>query len=391
MLLGLSVTMTGCGVGAASDTDDFWDDTRDDDGSDAQGDALVGQKRVAVVPGETSHAERVDLVPVGRSEGSATRRIVLQLAPNQLPKLAKGDRLITPVEVQATTRCDVGQVAPGCNYNPTVRVELILSGNATDTSGSGASSQTIATLTQSCTHADHHCMFVFTPAHASHDLTGRFALPCVATSSCYVNVVMSAWDPAARSGGADKVLVGGNDGNFLEDGRVEGDVSRLMAIRERGIAGADRAASETSGGGSIAVNTNANPVLIYSHRLKAGDLVANEQFVVEAMLVTEVNDRARVSSELFLTTDPNAAEGPRLDKISPAQIGEQNGVNCTAGTSPCTARKVAVFHIDQAIHGPVYVNLAVKSAVPGGGSTKVTVHRNAGFLRAVRYSAALGD
>jgi hypothetical protein len=186
------------------------------------------------------------------------------------------------------------------------------------------------------------------------------------------------------------VLVGGNDGNYLENGRVEGDQGRLMVVRERGIVGADRAARETTGGGGISVNTNANPVLIYSHRLKAGDLAANEQFLVEAKLVTEVSSRARVSTEMFLTKDPNATDGSGLDKVSPIQIGEHNGINCTSGTSPCTSRKVAVFRVTEAITGPVYVNLTARSAVPGGGSANVTVKRNDGWLRSVRYSAAFG-
>src|SRR5688572_29164938 len=92
---------------------DFWDDTVDDDGTDAA--IAATGARVALHPGETKHAELIETVPVGRAEDSAERRVALRLGPAQLPGLARGDRLITPAELEVTTRCDVGQVAPGCN------------------------------------------------------------------------------------------------------------------------------------------------------------------------------------------------------------------------------------------------------------------------------------
>ncbi|MBA3396455.1 MAG: hypothetical protein H0T89_27740 [Deltaproteobacteria bacterium] len=375
--------LAGCGVGATDAADELWDDTRDDDGrDDTVALALAGS--VAIDPGTTTNAERVETLPVSRSEGGATRRVVMQLAPAQVPKLAKGDRLMVPAEVQVTTRCDIGQTAPGCGYNPNVRAQLILTGNPGDTSAAG-NSVVIATQTETCTQAEHHCMFVFRPGDASIDVPD---MPCLANGSCHVNLVMWAWHPDARSGDADKVLVGGNDGNYLDNGRVDGDQGRLMVIRERRITGGDRASRETSGGGDITVNTSANPVLIYSHRLKpAGeDLQANEQFLVEARIVTTVSTRARFSTEMFLTRNPNAIDGNGVEAITPAAINEHNGVNCTPGGA-CVTRKVAVFRVDRRIGDAIYVNVIAKSAVPGGGSARVTVQRNAGSVRSLRYAA----
>jgi hypothetical protein len=382
----VAVMAASCNVSEVGD--DFWAETRDDDGDDSTADALAGTKQVAIDPGPTDHAELVDLLPVGRSESGAIRRVVLRLGPGQLPGLQRGDRLIVPAEVQATTRCDVGQSAPGCNYNPNIRAQLIITGNPNDTEPGGAGSKAIATQTQTCTHADHHCMFVFTPSDASIEVDG---LPCVASDSCHVNVVMWAWHADARAGDQDKVLVGGNDGDYLDNGRVEGDVARLMVVRERGIVAGDRAARETSGGGNLGVNTSANPVVIYSHRLKGAgdDLLAGEQFVVEAKLVTAVGDRARISAQLVVSKSPDGTDNG-VDKIAPGSISEQNGVNCTAGTSPCVTRKVAVFRVTDAITGPVYVNVVAKSAVPGGGTTNVTVRRDDGWIRSVRYNALFG-
>lgn len=384
----LAAVAPACTVGDTGE-DAFWDTTSDDDGTDSTLLAAGATGSVAIAPGTTDNAERFELLPVARSEGSAEKRIALQLTPGDLPALAKGDRLIVPAELQVTSRCDIGQGAPGCNYNPTVRAQLLLSGSANDTSG-GGNSKVIATKTLSCNHDEHHCMFVFTPGDASIELDGN--TPCVATNSCYVNLVVWAWDSHARAGGVDKVLIGGNDGNFLDNNKVDQDVARLMAVRERAVSAADRAARQSSGSGTTSINTNANAELVYSHRLKpkGQPLRKGEQFLIEAKVAADVSSRVRFSTQLFVTRDPDANDGSRLEKISPSSIGEQNGFNCSPGSS-CTQRKVAVFRVDEDIDDAMFVNVIVKSAVPGGGSARVTVKKGDGWVRAVRYGAALAE
>lgn len=348
-------------------------------------------KRVAVRAGETTHAELVKTLSVARNEAGADRRVVMRLAPSDLPGLAAHDRLITPAEVEVTVRCDIGQSAPGCNYNPSIAAQLILTGESNDKEAGGPESKALSeVMTTSCTHAEHHCMFVFRPAAARLDLEGAANLNCIAHQSCSVNLVMWAWDLSARAGGIDKVLVGANEMNYLDNGVVEGDKGRLMAIRERNLAAGDRHLREASGSRTLTMPTNADPVVIYSLALKAGDgeLVRGEQFVVEAKVVTEVSSRARFSTQLIVAKRPDATGGG-LAAIAPHAIGEHNGKNCTPGTSPCTTRKVAVFRVDGDISGRVYVNLIAKSEVPGGGSARVTVDQGKGWLRATRYAAAL--
>lgn len=414
-LLAIAILLAACGcspgpapssgadAGIASDDEAPDPDDADDDPSepddpdgwtwdDENDDVQAAGKRVRIDPGLANEAELVKALPVGRSSDGATRRIVMQLGPERLPGLVSGDRLITAAEVQVTSRCDVGQSAPGCNYNPKVRGQLILSGDPNDKSPSGAGSRALSGVeTIKCTKAEHHCMIVFRPRDATHRLEDGFDLPCVGKGTCHVNLVMWAWHPDARSGGQDKVLVGENEGNYLANGEIQGDKGRLMAVRERGLTASDRRRSETSGGGDVRVPTNTNPTLIYSHRLKRGDIKAGEQFLVEAKLVTAVSSRARFSTKMFVTKDRGDVGGGRLEKISPGEIGEHNGINCTTGTSPCTTRKVAVFRATGDIKGPVYVNIIAKSAVPGGGSANVVVRRGSGWLRSTRYRAALGN
>ena len=375
------VVLAGCSLGEVGpDEDPFWDGAREDDNADADV-ALAGAKRVAIEAGRTDTAELVQFLPVGRSENGAERRVVMRVKP---PALAKGDRLIAPAEIEVTTRCDVGQTAPGCNYNPNVRAKLVLANAANDIDGLGLSEA----RTISCTRADHHCKIVFRPGEAMRDLGD---VKCLGDQSCVVNLVMWAWHPDARAGGVDKLLVGSNDGDFLANGRVEQDQGRLMAIRERGLVAADRAVRETSEGGTQQINTSANAELVYSHALKAGgDLKAGEQFVIEAKLVTAVSSRARFSTEMFLTKNKQATDSNQLDKVAPGAIAEHNGINCTTGTSPCTTERVAVFRVTEDIAGPVYVNVIAKSEVPGPGSATVVVRRSDGFVRSIRYAAVFG-
>ncbi|MEO8702791.1 MAG: hypothetical protein ABI867_22295 [Kofleriaceae bacterium] len=354
----LVMFVAACSVG----DDPYWDDARDDDGDLA----FAGVKRVAIDPGRTDTAELVDALPVGHSEGGAERRVVMRVA---VPDLRSGDRVIAPAEVQVTTRCDVGQTAPGCNYNPNVRAQLFLDDRPLSEA---------RTLT--CTHAEHHCRFVFRPGDAMRDVRD-------ASASSHVELVMWAWHGDARDG--DKVLVGSNDGDYLQNGKIEQDQGRLMVIRERGIVAGDRAQRETSASGSLAIPTTANPQLVYAHALKGGgDLLAGEQFVIEAKVVTAVSARARFSTELFVTKDRRAVDSRSFDAIAPGAIAEHTGINCT---DTCTSDRVAVFRVTEDVRGPVYVNLVARSAVPGGGSARVEVRRGDGFVRSMRYAAAFTE
>lgn len=354
--------------------------------------ALAG-KGVLVKPGATDTAELVKKLPIARSQDHADRRVVMRLRPDDIPDLAPGDRLSAPSEVQVTTRCDIGQVAPGCGYSPKVAAAIILTGDPGDTRAEGPESVSLAPpVQQSCTSAEHHCRFTFPVHAATRRLVDGANLPCVAQDSCTINLVMWAWHSQARAGQVDDVLVGENEGNYLANGVVKGDKGRLMVVRERNIGDADRGQRETSGSGSLSIPTTATPVVIYSHPLEAGGegLKKDAQYVVEAKVVTAVSSRARFSTRMFLTHDPSARDG-KLEKVAPDSIGEHNGINCTDGTSPCTTRKVSVFRVEEDIGGPVYVNIVGVSAVPGGGSAKVTVKKAEGFLRSTRYAPALKD
>ncbi len=365
--------------------------SRGDDAGSPDGGVDPEVKAVLLHPGETDNAELVKRLPVGQSEGGADRRVVMRLSAEDIPDLAPGDRLSAPAEVQVTTRCDVGPVAPGCGYNPSVAAQLILTGDPDDTHADGGGSVALSEkLELSCTSAEHHCTLVFPTAAATRRLEEGALLPGVAEDRCAINLVMWAWSADARGGGVDEVLVGENEGDFLQNGVIQGDKGRLMVVRERGLGDGDRGERETTGSGTLAIPTNATPTVLYSHPLESdGDgLKRNEQYVVEAKVVTAVSARARFSTRMFLTRDPSDRDGA-LDHIEPKAIGEHNGTNCTSGTSPCTTRKVSVFRVEEDIPGPVYVNIVGISEVPGPGTASVSVRKGEGFLRSTRYAPSL--
>ncbi len=350
------------------------------------------ERSVRVTWGPTDDAELIRRLPIGTTAGDAPRRVVLRLDPADLPSLRVDDVLMTPAEVQVTTACDVGQTGPSCDYNPQVAAQIILTGDRDDRDPAGPESRALTeVVSTSVTRAEHHYTLTFRAGASRTTIAGGFALPCIASGRCHVNLVMWAWDPRARPGGADVLLIGENEGNYLQNGLVQGDKARLMAVRERRVRNADRVERASSGNGTLTMPLDARDVLIYSHQLvgDGGTLEPGEQFYVESRVVATTSGRARFSTLMFLTRNPQDASPQTLDGINPRSINEHNGRNCTSGTSPCTAHKVAVFRVTERIRGPVYVQHIARSAVPGGGAAVVRVDRRDGWIRSTRYPASL--
>lgn len=342
----------------------------------------------AIAFGRTKNAERRELVPIGRTPG-AQRYVVMRLKPSDLPGLRAGDVLRAAAEIQVTTRCDVGQIAPGCGYSPNVRMQLLLSGrpDATDPRGPG----TIALSKVkgfSCTKDDHHCVEVIDFAAASATLEGARLPGCVADDSCFVNLVLWSYDRDARSGGRDRLLIGANEKDFLQNGKVEQDRGRIMAVRKRDVTPADelvRVTGHTVRNGAIGLASNGDWKRLYSHALKAGnDLKAGESYEIVAEVDATSNARVNLSLQMFLTRNRFDHNGGGIDGVSPAAISEHNGTNCSPG-NPCHLRKVAVLRVDHDLAGPVYVNVIGAAEVPGPGSANVTI-QDQGFVKSLRYA-----
>jgi len=336
----------------------------------------------AIDPGPTDTAELRKLLPIGKTAG-VTRYVLLRLRPSDLPKLAVGDTLRTAAELQLTTRCDIGQTGPGCGYTPHVRMQLVLSGSADGTNGKALSD----VKKFDCNSDDHHCVPVIDFHNASLTI-GKDAPPCIASDSCYVNLVVWAYNENARSDGQDKLIVGANEGNFLDNGKLEQDRARIMAVRERDLAPGDvtmRATKHNVKSNAFSVSSGDPERPLYVHPVNGGhDLKAGEKYRIWAEVDASSNHRVNLSLEMFLSKNPHDANGGSIDGTYPQAISEHNGTNCSPGND-CHLRKVAVFEAKKDIKGPVFVIISGSTDVPGPGSA-VTRISDSGFIKEVKYA-----
>jgi hypothetical protein len=335
-----------------------------------------------VSAGDIDSPELVKTIPVaGKKKGQIKLRprVVMQLAPGQIPDLAPGDLLRAMAELEVTTQCDVGQGGQRCSYNPKVRAALVLSGSGTVAAPPGTSLPFLgangqpAERGETCTKSEHHCVLVFGFDDATLRLVG--SPPCAATQQCYINLVAWAKHPKAQKG--DRLLIGENNGNFLRNGDVDPDKGRLMVIRDRGA----QTEVSTENRGQMRIPTNKRPTKFFSAKLKDGDLNANSRYAIEVTVRARAKGRARLSSKMFLTKNRGADDGNGIEGTTPGAISEHNGINCSGG---CTFRRVAVFSVDRDVSGPVFVNVHGRGAQRSPGARVEVLGATA---RIIRYRA----
>jgi hypothetical protein len=335
-------------------------------------------------------SEIINTIPVSRSPG-AEPRVVMSLAPGQLPSLTDGDRLRVSAEVQITADCTFKR--PRCagrpyRYSPVLRGRLILADGMQVTGGGGA-----VTLGQPDANVcrqvigdrEHHCMLV---PRGGLDVGGGGALPCD-PSSCHLNFVVDAYDPRADPG--DVVVVGGQRPN----GDVLHDKGRINAVRLRGETDPLTTSLTANGRVHEALPLNLSKQVVYSQRLDG--LRDHEQLEVEATMITDISHlpyAARIGARVILAKGKRATgQGHVVKEIADlnGEIAENNGFNCTQAESPCLTRKVGVLRMKKDANGPLYINLV---AITGPKNTqarpgdRVRVGK-AGGLGVIRFAPEL--
>ena len=323
----------------------------------------AAQQDVEVAVGDTNKAELEDFVPIDTDEGKARRVVVLHLKPSELPALQAGDKLTTPTELQLTT---AGDVTTG-GYDPNVSMKIILTNQKKGTRGKVVTDRTGKTLTRQA----HHTVFTF----------GREASTTVdqqdlAGGNPYVNMVVWAWHSKAKSGGnqrVDRVLVGGNHKDYLQNGKVEQGDARMMAIADHGPDGNTATKrQEVDIKPSDTLRDGDKDVTIASHKLQ--DVKKGEQFFVEASFQVNGNGRPRFSTQLRL-------EDKQSRKVAdPGSIGEENGTNPTGSTA---YRKVAVFAVEDDKKA-IEIKLTGTVGAPGHNNPSVKV--TGGKLKIERHT-----
>jgi hypothetical protein len=353
-----------------------------------------------------NNSELVPSVPITTAPNQGT--VVMSL-PFKGQPLLDGDGLTSGLELQVTTDCPFareGCVGTPYTYAPQVDTRLILTSSATSRTGILIARQT----GQTCTQEQHHCVIVF-PFADSPSVVLPPAPPCLA--NCRLNVVVSAYDEAAKYGKAgnpvNRLIVGEDEPGCC--GITVQDKGRVNALRLRPLVpgGEPQGDVRTYLATSSRVSTvpvrntvSEGRTVVFSQRLDA--LRRHEQLAVSANLTTNIDslpyNRVLIHSRLILADGPGAT-GPssevRQGEELKGEVTEANGFNCTQNqplpeenTNPCQTRKVGVAHLIQSADGRRYVNLVV-SATPaksGPAQPGQAVEILEGALKVVRYPAS---
>jgi len=319
-------------------------------------------------------SELVESVPISTVAGG-DERVVMSLGPDQLPRLANGDRLEIGGEVQVSTTCVVpGTRCVGSSYdfNPTIQARLALAPSADPAAASIPLSEPKQVLCkQRRPQRNHHCTLTFsTTQFAVGDVA---TLPC-ADNACYVNMILGASNRRAESG---NLVVLGAD---RPDGSVKGDKGRLNVVHSR---------AETPGPTESSSSTLVTPFLqlnegklvkrrvIHSVEIPAprkGEVLAADGNYLAT--IDELPFNTFLSNRIIVAETPTSVEPTGVAKAASQLRGdltESNGFNCTQGASgyatPCTTTKAGALRITRdALDAngqpvPLYVNL-VASAKP---------------------------
>jgi hypothetical protein len=343
------------------------------------------------------HSELIGTLPITRKPG-AERRVVMSLAPHELPGMHPGDVLRTTSELQISTTCYLPEqrcIGRRYRFSPktTARVVLARSDHATHGRGVVALSRQQSTRChQKRPNRNHHCVFAFrTKLPLDHPST----LPC-ALDRCFVNFVVEAHHRDARKGDVEVM------GADTPDGRVRDDKARLDAVVLRRPWDPHRYATHHERRKRLPLRSQGAARVVYS--VKVRGLERGDVLVAAARQRTGLDGLAYpafIGSSLVLARHPTAVHPGPLAKSAGsnrATVDEGNGFNCTHGRSayqsPCVTRKVGALRIRHDVNrgghpAPLYVNLVshvlAKVAQPAKADAAPRV-LDGGFLRVAHYS-----
>jgi hypothetical protein len=356
-----------------------------------------------------NHSELVESVPITRSPKEA-QTVVMSIGPDDLPEFAVGDELWVNAEVQPSTTCvEKGSNCLGKRYriNPFIRARLVLA----DAADPAATSVELAPArfvhcTQRRPNRNHHCPLVFRAAN--FEIPSVDVLPCE-PDACYVNVLLSADHPKAKSGNV--VVVGGDRPN----GVVQQDKGRIAAITVRNGATppttvADTAIRPRRGLPLHPRKGGSRKRVIHSievPNLGAGDILEATATYRAAQPKGKKGSGGRrrrgrhaynafVGSQLILADTPTSTDPTRAARTAGlgSELTESNGLNCTQRRSgyvrPCFIEKAGAIkvHNQQAGEVRVYLNLVGRSKplLKNARRKDKVKLRLEGGLRALRFA-----
>jgi hypothetical protein len=319
-------------------------------------------------------SELVRAVPITTTAG-ATERTVVSLGPDQLPRLAAGDRLRTSAEVQVSTTCVARSercVGRRYDFNPTIRGRVVLAAGPEPTDASIPLSETKQVLCkQRRPNRNHHCTLAF--PNVELPILDPGSLPCAA-NACYANLIVGASSKRAQRG--NRVVLGAD----RPDGSVTQDKARLNVVHAPG-----ELAPPTELAGSELVNSTLPLTegkkekrrVVHSLPIpvpRKGDVLAFDGGYLASIRQLPFN--TFISSRVIVAETPTSTDPTGVARSAVQLRGdatEANGFNCTQGPSgyptPCTSVKAGAIRITRdaldsaGAPATLYLNL-VASAKP---------------------------
>lgn len=309
------------------------------------------------------------------TEPGLKERVVMSLGPEQLKRIEAGDTVRASGEVQVSTTCVAR--GPRClgrryEFNPTVAARIVLA--AAPEAGVASiplSAPEQVLCKQRRPNRNHHCTLAF--PNLETPIADPGALPCPA-NACYVNMLLGASNPNARSG--NRVVLGAD----LPDGGVKRDKGRLNVVQAR--SGVPVPVSQSSAelvNDSLPLTEGKRVKRRVVHSIPVAAPTKGEVLAFDGGYVSTIDQlpfNTFVSSRVILAESPTATEAGGLARSAVQLRGdatEGNGFNCTQGPSgfatPCTTVKAGAIRItknavdDSGMPATLYLNL-VGSAKP---------------------------
>ena len=352
--------------------------------------------RAATTSGDS---EIRDTIPITKREG-AEPRVAISLGS---PKLNQGDDLKALGEVQITNTCvepDPRCIGKRYSFSPRASARLILAKSRNATTGRRLGKGDSVTCGQRRPNRNHHCVLVLPKGEL--DVPAPDRLPCRGPARCFVNLVLEAHHPNAKSG--NRLIIGADRPNgSVEQGK--GRVSALV-IGNGTDPGTQSFETKRRISKSVPMSPNRGGGWRSIYSVKLPNLQRGDVITARARQIFDIGgipNAAFDSNRIVLTQGPRkTGSGPiarNAAQPGPA-LTEANGFNCTHGPSayrtPCVSRKAGQVEIkrdpvdNSGDPAPLYVNLIgrglIKEAQRKRGTGSATIRRG-GYLRVKRWSA----
>jgi hypothetical protein len=363
----------------------------------AQAGAGAGTGGGAVQVSSTGNkSELVKTLAIGK-KASSKRRVLMSMGPGGVGELQQGDLIQAAADFQVTVCLKPEPDHPGAEprsclgrvygYDPHVQAQLVLTNDDGDRAGTPLSKPRKLTCNQSQPNRNHHCVLFVPPSK----FTVPDELPCP-SADCYINLVVSAYHPAARGG--DRLIVGEDTGGGGGITQGKGRIS-LARYRPGDMDFDNPDVTRKPKRKSLPLErSSGNERVVFElplANLREGETLVFEGKSQFGIANSRINPLTR--SRLRLSADPGSANWPQAATDLSGQIGDPNGFNCTQGPSahpePCTSRKFAVLNVTRSVNETITVQLVAGTSVVGdeldelGRGNKAKVR--SGFIKVYRY------